>query len=157
MIRRKLRFESVDLYSVCRECVEALFIPAKNKSVLVLLEGESCFVKGNGSLLEELVYNLTDNAIRYNKENGSVLVKVSKENDAVVLTVSDTGIGIPDKYKERIFERFFRVDKSRSKATGGTGLALAIEKHIVNQHGAELAIDSVLGEGTTITVTFINK
>lgn len=147
-----IAFEDVDLYEICRKCVEALSINAKNKNVTLTLAGESCFVRGNGSLLEELVYNLCDNAIRYNKENGSVAVTVTPGEQDVRLTVEDTGIGIPDKYKERIFERFFRVDKSRSKATGGTGLGLAIVKHIVQQHGAQMTLDSVLGEGTRITI-----
>lgn len=149
---QKITFESVDIYEICKRCVEALSINAQNKNVTLILNGEGCYVKGNGSLLEELVYNLCDNAIRYNKENGSVTVSVEPLENGARLTVKDTGIGIPDKYKERIFERFFRVDKSRSKATGGTGLGLAIVKHIAQQHGADLTLDSVLGEGTEITV-----
>lgn len=149
---QKIVFESVDIYEICKKCVEALSINAKNKNVTLTLEGENCYVKGNGSLLEELVYNLCDNAIRYNKENGSVTISVVPEDDGVKLTVKDTGIGIPDKYQERIFERFFRVDKSRSKATGGTGLGLAIVKHIAQQHDAKLTLNSVLGEGTEISI-----
>lgn len=149
---QKITFESVDIYEICKRCVEALSINAQNKNVTLILNGEGCYVKGNGSLLEELVYNLCDNAIRYNKENGSVTVSVEPLENGARLTVKDTGIGIPDKYKDRIFERFFRVDKSRSKATGGTGLGLAIVKHIAQQHGADLTLDSVLGEGTEITV-----
>lgn len=149
---QKISFESVDIYEICNKCVEALSINAKNKNVTLTLEGESCFVKGNGSLLEELVYNLCDNAIRYNKDNGSVTVSVTPLENGVKLSVKDTGIGIPDKYKDRIFERFFRVDKSRSKETGGTGLGLAIVKHIARQHDADLTLDSVFGEGTEITV-----
>ncbi len=145
-------FESVDIYEICKMCVEALSINAKNKNVLLSLEGESCYVKGNGSLLEELVYNLCDNAIRYNKENGSVTVSVASCENGAKLTVKDTGIGIPDKDKDRVFERFFRVDKSRSKATGGTGLGLAIVKHIARQHDAKLTLDSVVGKGTEITI-----
>ncbi|MGN1329045.1 MAG: ATP-binding protein [Eubacterium sp.] len=145
-------FESVDIYEICKRCVEALSINAQNKNVTLFLEGESCYVKGNGSLLEELVYNLCDNAIRYNTENGSVTVSVAPCENGVKLVVKDTGIGIPDKYKDRIFERFFRVDKSRSKATGGTGLGLAIVKHIAQQHDAEITLNSTLGEGTEITI-----
>lgn len=145
-------FESVDIYEICKMCVEALSINAKNKNVTLSLEGESCYVKGNGNLLEELVYNLCDNAIRYNKENGSVTVSVASCENGAKLTVKDTGIGIPDKDKDRVFERFFRVDKSRSKATGGTGLGLAIVKHIARQHDAKLTLDSVVGKGTEITI-----
>ncbi|MGN1420712.1 MAG: ATP-binding protein [Eubacterium sp.] len=150
---QKIAFESVDIYEICKRCVEALSINAQNKNVTLTLNGESCYVKGNGSLLEELVYNLCDNAIRYNKENGSVTVSVEPLESGARLTVKDTGIGIPDKYKDRIFERFFRVDKSRSKATGGTGLGLAIVKHIAQQHDAELTLNSVLGEGTEIIMS----
>lgn len=145
-------FESVDICEICKKCVEALSINAKNKNVTLSLEGESCYVKGNGSLLEELVYNLCDNAIRYNKEDGSVKVSVTPTPDGAKLICEDTGIGIPDKYKDRIFERFFRVDKSRSKATGGTGLGLAIVKHIAQQHDAQITLDSVINKGTKITI-----
>ena len=119
------------------------------------LEGESTIIKANPSLLEELIYNLCDNAIRYNKPNGSVTVKIETKEEGVLLSVADTGIGIDKKYRERIFERFFRVDKSRSKATGGTGLGLAIVKHIAQIHDAKIEVDSVLGTGTTISVLFV--
>lgn len=151
---KDIAFASVDLYAVCEKCKEVLEINAKLKNVSFNLCGESAFIKANASLLEELIYNLCDNAIRYNKENGSVDVSVSLDGDNIVLTVSDTGIGIDEKYQERIFERFFRVDKSRSKATGGTGLGLAIVKHIAQIHNAYVNIDSVLGKGTNISVIF---
>ena len=105
-------------------------------------------------MLEELLYNLCDNAIRYNNENGLVQVQVRQEGKKVVLMVRDTGIGIPKEHQDRIFERFYRVDKSRSKSTGGTGLGLAIVKHIIARHHAELKMESQPGEGTTIWVTF---
>lgn len=148
-------FSSVDIFDVCKRCTEALSINAKTKGIELLLEGESTFIKANASLLEELVYNLCDNAIRYNRENGTVTIKIDSDDKYAVLSVSDTGIGIEEKYYERIFERFFRVDKSRSKATGGTGLGLAIVKHIAQIHGAEIKIDSILGKGSTISVQFI--
>lgn len=150
-----ITFSSVDIYDVARLCVEALSINAQAKGIQMLLEGESTFIRANASLLEEQIYNLCDNAIRYNKENGSVIVKIIPDDSGTVLTVSDTGIGIEEKYQEHIFERFFRVDKSRSKATGGTGLGLAIVKHIAQIHNAEIKVDSILGEGTTISVHFI--
>lgn len=151
---KEIVFSSVDIYDISLRCVEALSINAKAKGVTIKLNGESTFIKANPSLLEELIYNLCDNAIRYNKENGAVNVSVNTDETGVMLCVEDTGIGIEEKYQERIFERFFRVDKSRSKATGGTGLGLAIVKHIAQIHGAELKIDSVLGKGTTISVHF---
>lgn len=148
-------FSSVDIFETAENCTEALSINAKAKGIEITLEGESTFIRANPSLLEELIYNLCDNAIRYNKENGKIIVKISSDENGCILSVKDTGIGIEEKYQEHIFERFFRVDKSRSKATGGTGLGLAIVKHIAQIHGAQINIDSVLGTGTTITVYFV--
>ena len=149
-----MSFESVNLYEIAQRCVEALNINALNKCVTLNLTGEECYIRGKAQLVEELVYNLCDNAIRYNKENGNVTVTVSPLEKGASVSVKDTGIGIPKKYQERIFERFFRVDKSRSKATGGTGLGLAIVKHITQLHDAKLEISSEEGKGTEIIVTF---
>lgn len=149
-----MSFESVNLYEIAQRCVEALNINAINKGVTLNLTGEECYIRGKAQLVEELVYNLCDNAIRYNKENGSVTVTVNPLEKGASVSVKDTGIGIPKKYQERIFERFFRVDKSRSKATGGTGLGLAIVKHITQLHDAKLEISSEEGKGTEIIVTF---
>lgn len=149
-----MSFESVNLYEIAQRCVEALNINAINKCVTLNLTGEECYVRGKAQLVEELVYNLCDNAIRYNKENGNVTVTVTPLEKGASVSVKDTGIGIPKKYQERIFERFFRVDKSRSKATGGTGLGLAIVKHITQLHDAKLEISSEEGKGTEIIVTF---
>ena len=137
-----MSFESVNLYEIAQRCVEALNINAINKGVTLNLTGEECYIRGKAQLVEELVYNLCDNAIRYNKENGNVTVTVTPLEKGASVSVKDTGIGIPKKYQERIFERFFRVDKSRSKATGGTGLGLAIVKHITQLHDAKLEISS---------------
>lgn len=149
-----MSFESVNLYEIAQRCVEALNINAINKCVTLNLTGEECYIRGKAQLVEELVYNLCDNAIRYNKENGNVTVTVKPLEKGASVSVKDTGIGIPKKYQERIFERFFRVDKSRSKATGGTGLGLAIVKHITQLHDAKLEISSEEGKGTEIIVTF---
>ena len=149
-----MSFESVNLYEIAQRCVEALNINAINKCVTLNLTGEECYIRGKAQLVEELVYNLCDNAIRYNKENGNVTVTVSPLEKGASVSVKDTGIGIPKKYQERIFERFFRVDKSRSKATGGTGLGLAIVKHITQLHDAKLEISSEESKGTEIIVTF---
>ena len=145
-----MSFESVNLYEIAQRCVEALNINAINKCVTLNLTGEECYIRGKAQLVEELVYNLCDNAIRYNKENGNVTVTVSPLEKGASVSVKDTGIGIPKKYQERIF----RVDKSRSKATGGTGLGLAIVKHITQLHDAKLEISSEEGKGTEIIVTF---
>lgn len=149
-----MSFESVNLYEIAQRCVEALNINAINKCVTLNLTGEECYIRGKAQLVEELVYNLCDNAIRYNRENGNVTVTVTPLEKGASVSVKDTGIGIPEKYQERIFERFFRVDKSRSKATGGTGLGLAIVKHITQLHDAKLEISSEEGKGTEIIVTF---
>lgn len=150
----EMSFESVNLYEIAQRCVEALNINAINKGVTLNLMGEERYIRGKAQLVEELVYNLCDNAIRYNKENGNVTVTVTPLEKGASVSVKDTGIGIPKKYQERIFERFFRVDKSRSKATGGTGLGLAIVKHITQLHDAKLEISSEEGKGTEIIVTF---
>ena len=144
------REESVDLYTLAEENIETLKSAAMVRSVQVQLSGRSTVVRGSHTLLSELVYNLIDNAIRYNRDNGTVSVRVTDGT----LVVRDTGIGIPKKHQSHIFERFYRVDKSRSKATGGTGLGLAIVKHICEQHGAALTLSSAEGIGTEITVTF---
>ncbi len=142
----------VNLMPVVNYCVEALAIKAQKKNVTVTVDGCECKVKGTKSLIEELVYNVVENAIKYNVENGRVDVTVSQDDDFAFITVKDTGIGIPEKYQERIFERFFRVDKSRSKATGGTGLGLAIVKHTVEYLGGSVSLKSKENEGTEITI-----
>lgn len=147
-------FEQIDLYHLARTCVEMLEMNADKHQVSLSIKGEECFVRGNKQMLEELLYNLCDNAIRYNNAGGSVEVEVYSEGDRKKLVVRDTGIGIPQEHRERIFERFYRVDKSRSKSTGGTGLGLAIVKHIIARHEAEIELDSQIGEGTVITVSF---
>lgn len=142
----------VDLMPVVNYCVEALSVKAKKKNVSIRVSGEECRVKGTKSLIEELVYNIVENAIKYNVENGSVDVQVQNGETSVSLLVKDTGIGIPEKYLDRVFERFFRVDKSRSKATGGTGLGLAIVKHTAEYLGGSVSIKSRENEGTQITI-----
>lgn len=131
-----------------------LQLRAKEQEVDLRLEGGSTMVQGDRQMLEELLYNLCDNAISYNNAGGLVVVSVEDADGRRTLRVQDTGIGIPQECQERIFERFYRVDKSRSKSTGGTGLGLAIVKHIVAVHRAGLTLVSEPGEGTTITVTF---
>lgn len=149
--------ESVDLYEVAKDCLESLNVNAQKYEVNLMLEGQSETVMAARERMVELIYNLVDNAIRYNKKNGYVKVKIDHDSKGVYLSVEDNGIGIPKRYHERIFERFYRVDKSRSKATGGTGLGLAIVKHIVLNHHATLSIESEEGKGTNITVHFPNE
>lgn len=147
-------FEKVNLYNLARTCVDMLQFNAENHRVRLTLKGEDSFMTGNRQMLEELLYNLCENAIRYNNENGSVTVWVTSRDEKTFLIVEDTGIGIPRESCERVFERFYRVDKSRSKSTGGTGLGLAIVKHIVMKHDADISLESEIGKGTKITVTF---
>ena len=146
--------QQVNLSELVQNNLESLKVSAEQREVALRYVGEPAYVYGNAGLLEELLWNLCDNAIRYNVEQGMVKVQVEKTKDKVNLVVSDTGIGIPVEHQERIYERFYRVDKSRSKETGGTGLGLAIVKHIVAQHDAELELISKPGEGTKITVSF---
>ena len=115
---------------------------------------EVSLVSGDRDLLKELIENLIQNAIQYNRENGSILVRTGQKEDHPFLSIQDTGIGIPKNQQERIFERFYRIDKSRSRETGGTGLGLAIVKHIAEIHGAEITVDSEPGKGTCVTVEF---
>ena len=146
-------FEKFDLNEIVSECMEALDVNAKNRQVTLEYTGEKCNICGSKEMMRELTDNLVQNAIRYNKPNGSVWVEVHG-GDQPRLVVKDNGIGIPADEQQRIFERFYRVDKSRSKATGGTGLGLAIVKHIVEIHDVKLSLESELGQGTTITVNF---
>ncbi len=147
-------FEEVDLYEITKACAETLRLTAENNGVYIYVEGSSTKVNGNRTLMEELVYNLCSNAIRYNREGGSVILFTHMQNGQPILEVKDTGIGIPKEQQERVFERFYRVDKSRSKNTGGTGLGLAIVKHIVAQHNADISLVSEEGKGTEIKVIF---
>ena len=143
-------FEEVDLYEIAKECLDELLVNAKQRSVTISVEGESCNVRGSRDLLKELIENLSQNAIRYNNIGGKVMISINQKDGRAMLTVKDNGIGIPASEQERVFERFYRVDKSRSKATGGTGLGLAIVKHIVEIHDAKIELDSAPGVGTTI-------
>ncbi len=146
--------EETDLYALANEVKDVLAVSASKKNVEINISGESCVVNGVRRYLYEIIYNLCDNAIRYNNEGGRVNVDVHKDKNSVILTVEDNGIGIPFEHQSRIFERFYRVDKSHSKETGGTGLGLSIVKHAVAYHGGTLRLDSTLGKGTTVTVVF---
>lgn len=147
-------FEQVDLCKIAKECVDNLGVSAAKQNIQLNFDGTGCKMHGNSHMLVELVENLCQNAIRYNNPGGTVNVTVHKLGGKTVLTVEDNGIGIPKDQQERVFERFYRVDKSRSKETGGTGLGLAIVKHIVELHDAKITLDSEVGHGTTIKVEF---
>ena len=150
----ELKREKIDLYALSVETVRSLSDEAEKAGVSVDVDGEKAVVDGIPQLLESIVHNLVDNAIKYNRQGGTVKVSVNCFEGSVRLCVSDTGIGIPVEHQERIFERFYRVDKSRSKELGGTGLGLSIVKHAVRLHDAKIELQSAEGVGTTITVIF---
>lgn len=151
---QKVIYEAIDLYKIAEECVNMLKFSAENHGIIISMHGTNAYLEGNKEMLEEVVYNLCDNAIRYNNEGGKVDVTVKPVKGKIYLCVEDNGIGISKEHQERIFERFYRVDKSRSKSTGGTGLGLAIVKHIIQQHGAHMELTSEKGKGTKIEIEF---
>ena len=150
----ELAMEPVNLYQISEEVLESLSAKANERHINLHLLGEPAYITGNHALIHSLIYNLCDNAIIYNRDKGDVTVGITSNEDKIVLTVQDTGVGIAKDEQERIFERFYRVDKSRSKKLGGTGLGLSIVKHAVNQHHADIKVESQLGLGTKMIVTF---
>ena len=149
-----MQWASMDLYESTRLTVQELAAPAELAGVCLTLEGGSAVIKGIPQLVSAIGFNLTDNAIKYSHPGGKVTVRVENRETDMLLTVSDTGIGIPEDQQERIFERFYRVDKSHSKEVGGTGLGLSIVKHAALILGAQIKLDSAVGKGTTVTVSF---
>ncbi len=146
--------ERVDLSAVTEDAIRVLEKAAKERGIQIYYSKNDAFIMGNATLISELVYNLLDNAVKYNKENGKITVFVGERKSGAELYVRDTGIGIPKEDTERIFERFYRVDKSHSKKVGGTGLGLSIVKHVCACHNARIRVKSTLGAGTTVYVTF---
>ena len=149
-----LERQEIDLLDLARTVEDRLQSTAKQHQVELELTGDHAAVQGLPSVVEEMVYNLCDNAIKYNRPGGKASVRVEDGADAVTVTVSDTGIGIPPEDRERVFERFYRVDKSHSKAIGGTGLGLSIVKHGAALHNAQVELDSAPGKGTTVRLRF---
>jgi len=152
--RNEIEREMVDPAMVAENVAEQLRMSAEKHHVEMHVDAKPCLISADRRMIEELIYNLCDNAIRYNVRGGSVRLTVRPVKEHVLVLVQDTGIGISREHQERVFERFYRVDKSRSKATGGTGLGLAIVKHIAAKHGAQISMKSELGSGTTIMVRF---
>lgn len=142
--------DEVDIKAVAEDCKERLSQQAQSRGIRITVSGESSIITGSRTEITELVYNLVDNAIKYNRENGNIEIDIADKK----LTVTDTGLGIPQESIPRIFERFYRIDKSRSRAKGGTGLGLSIVKHIAEHHGAKIDVESTVGVGTSITVRF---
>jgi len=146
--------DKIDLYALCEDVISHLELAAAERNVQIELSGPHLIINGMEQIVEEIVFNLCDNAIKYNHENGKVWIKLCQYVDGVELTVSDTGIGIPEADLDHIFERFYRVDKSHSKEIGGTGLGLSIVKHGAKTLGASVSVKSIEGEGTTVRVLF---
>ena len=148
---------SVNLYGLAAEVINRLKPAAEKKNISFMLKGGDAETFGVRSIIDEMIYNLCDNAIKYNKNGGSVTVTVNNDGDKAKISVKDTGIGIPKTQQDRIFERFYRVDKSRSKAEGGTGLGLSIVKHGAMYHNADISVESEIEKGTTMTIAFNKK
>lgn len=151
---QKMPREEVDLLALSREAADRLRERAEKRGIRITVSGDPAAVYGVRTLLEEMVYNLCENAVKYNAEHGLVTVRVKKEAAHITLTVADTGIGIPPEHQARIFERFYRVDKSHSKETGGTGLGLSIVKNAAQYHNARISLESRPGEGSKFIVVF---
>lgn len=149
-----MKKEDTDLYDIVNSAIDRLSDEAKNSGVTVYFKGSHAIINGVPQLLNSIVYNLCDNGIKYNRKGGTLSVELSEEASEIVLKVSDTGIGIPPEHHARIFERFYRVDKSHSKEVGGTGLGLSIVKHAAKIHNAKIQVESVPSRGTSITVRF---
>lgn len=148
----KREFSSIDLFSIAHFVCSNLELSAKEKNISLNIAGEKTFINGNQGMIEDLVLNLVDNAIKYNKIGGKVDIQIYSNDNWGILKVRDTGIGIPSEMQNRVFERFYRVDKSRSKKVNGTGLGLSIVKHTVEYHGGKISLSSIEGEGTSIEV-----
>ena len=147
-------WEMIDLYQIASEEIGHIQAAADKKDVKIRLSGVHGNITGVRRIVSEMIYNLCDNAVKYNREHGSIEVKIATTTNHVIVSVQDTGIGIPEADQSRIFERFYRVDKSHSKAVGGTGLGLSIVKHGAQLHNAQIKVSSKLDKGTTITLRF---
>lgn len=150
----ELEKETIDLYNMSKDIIGTLQPSAKKRGISVTCSGDHVSIFGMRQIVYEMLYNVCDNAINYNKEHGKVIISASKTSEGICWSAKDTGIGIPLAEQERIFERFYRVDKSHSRATGGTGLGLSIVKHAAELHDARVTVESAPDQGTTITIIF---
>lgn len=146
--------DQIDLYALAESVAERLRPLAEKHEVVLRVRGDKVLIDGNESLMEQVITNLVSNAIRYNKSGGEVVVSVNEQGTDAVVKIADTGVGISEEEQQKIFERFYRVDKSRSKETGGTGLGLAIVKHAVEHHHGAITVESELGKGSVFSVRF---
>lgn len=153
----KERFETINLPEICSVVMNELKSKAEKSDVNISLTGENAEISGFKPVIHEMIYNLCDNAVTYNKKGGYVKISIKNDNNKIILEVSDNGIGIPSEHQSRVFERFYRVDKSHSKATGGTGLGLSIVRHGAILHNAELKLESSENQGTSIKIIFPAK
>ena len=144
----------MNLYSAAEKALHSLAQAAEKAEVAMELTGDSVAVTGIPQLIDSIIYNICDNAVKYSRKGGKVDISVLDEGETALFKVSDTGIGIPPEHLDRIFERFYRVDKSRSKDVGGTGLGLSIVKHAAKVLNAEISIESTVGKGTAVAVRF---
>ena len=151
---KEIILEPINLYTLGKDVINSLEILAKEKDIELKLEGKSLFMMGNKGMLQDLLYNLLENSIKYTNSGGLVQLSISEDKPRTIIKVIDTGIGIPLEHQERIFERFYIVDKSRSKKSESTGLGLSIVKHIVEYHKGKINLKSEVGKGTEITITF---
>ena len=149
-----MQWSELDLYTAAQSVLQELAAPAELANVRISLEGSSARIRGIPQLVNAILFNLADNAVKYNRSGGLVSLQILSQETRVLLRISDTGIGIPQEEQGRIFERFYRVDKSHSKEMGGTGLGLSIVKHAALVLGAELTVESTPGKGTSMTVAF---
>lgn len=149
-----LEFESINLKTVSEDVIKSLKTKADENNIKIALIGNDLYINGVRNIIYEMVYNLCDNAIKYNKQNGSVTIALKQTDKQALLTITDTGIGIAKEHQQRIFERFYRVDKSHSRLTGGTGLGLAIVKNGAKFHNATIDLESIEDKGTTFTIRF---
>ena len=150
----EVEWEDVDLYELSAEIIDRLAMSAKKRLVQVELQGEQVIYHGVKQMLDEMIFNLCENAIKYNVPDGTVTIYVGNTPEGIKVIIEDTGIGIPKDQQERVFERFYRVDKSHSKKTGGTGLGLSIVKHAAIYHHAQIRLESEVGKGTKMEVVF---
>ena len=153
----EMKWEDCDFYRIAENAVDTLEMAASAMDITIRLDGKSAPVRAIPQLLYSIAYNLCDNAIKYNRHGGSVAVSVTQGAHHTVLKVKDTGIGIPEEDRDRIFERFYRVDKSRSRDVGGTGLGLSIVKHAIIIHHGKIELNSSVGEGTEFIITIPNR
>ena len=149
--------EQVELLSLAQDAATLLADAADAQGVSIAVEGEAAIVSGVRSVLKEMLFNLMENSVKYNKPGGKVCVRIRRTDEGVTVTVADSGVGIAPEHQDRVFERFYRVDKSHSRSTGGTGLGLSIVKHGAMLHGANVTLKSNIGEGTEIEVVFLQK